>query len=98
MNDPFKELIIDALCGAGFNSFEQSAKYERSGYASFTGNQHNPRWEWNRPALAQVSVDGLQQMYQAIKERQALTSQARDVIAKAAQSAAANDVTPKSEV
>lgn len=84
MNDPFKELIIDALCGAGFNSQSQALRYEMRGLAFQTGNQHNERWQWNREALAQISTEGLQEMYQVIKERQNLTALASGVIAKAA--------------
>lgn len=83
MNDPFKELIIDALCGAGFNSIYEAMRYERRGYATQTGSQHADNWTWNRAALAQLSTEGLQEIYQGIKESQNLRAAANDVIVKA---------------
>ncbi len=84
MIDPFKELVIDAICGAGFANQEMAMRYERQGFANFNGNQLKTGWIWNRESLGQLSTPGLQEIYQSIKERQMLIRQASDAIAKAA--------------
>ena len=68
--NPYKEMLIDAIVGAGFGSIEAAMLAERRGHASYTGNQYNPEWQWNREALRQFSDQGLQELYQGIKEYQ----------------------------
>lgn len=84
MTDPFKELVVDAICGAGFPTHDLAERYTRHGFATFTGNQWNEAWTWNRPALNQLSLPGLQEMYQSIKEHQQAARDVTNVIAKAA--------------
>ncbi len=68
--NPYKEMLIDAIVGAGFVSLEHGMLAERMGHATYTGNQHNPDFQWNRVALRQLSDEGLQEMYQKTKEYQ----------------------------
>lgn len=70
--DRFKELVVDALCGAGFDCPEFAQACTDQGLAKFTGNQHAERWEWDRDALGRRDIEDLQQLYAGIKERQAL--------------------------
>ncbi len=62
------ELIIDAIVGVGFPSCILAAECEKLGLATFTGNQHNPDWAWNREALNSVDEDKLQELYISLKE------------------------------
>jgi len=61
--DYMKRLIIDALRGSGTGSMENSVLLEKTGCAKFTGNQHNPKWEWNEEYLATLSVVELEKLY-----------------------------------
>ncbi len=65
--DQFKEMIIDAIVGAGFVSLDHGMLAERMGHASYIGNMGHPTWSWNRPALRQLSNEGLQEMYEKTK-------------------------------
>ena len=65
-----KELLIDAIVGAGFPSSKFADKAEKAGLAIFTGSQWNERWGWNRQALAEESEEALQALYAKIKETQ----------------------------
>lgn len=66
----FKEMLIDAIVGAGFISMEHGMVAERIGHADFMGNLNPPEFRWNRSALRQLSDAGLQEMYQNTKEYQ----------------------------
>lgn len=60
----YTELLIDGIVGAGFGgsvAFAQAATLE--GYATFTGNQHNPEWQWRRSRLEQLDQDQLLGIY-----------------------------------
>ena len=65
-----KEMLVDAIVGAGFPSSRFADKAEKLGLAIFTGSQWNERWEWNRKALAACTEDELQALYAKIKETQ----------------------------
>ena len=65
-----KELLIDAIRGAGFPSFDFADEAVKAGKAEFTGNQWNDKWEWNRKALARGTEDELRALYSKIKELQ----------------------------
>lgn len=51
----YHELLIDGIVGVGFKSVEYAQQAERAGYARFTGDQHNERWEWVRERLELTS-------------------------------------------
>ncbi len=65
-----KELLIDAICGAGFPSFGFADEAVKAGKAEFTGNQWNDKWEWDREALARGTENELRTLYNKIKEFQ----------------------------
>lgn len=61
------ELLVDAICGAGFGgSMTTAVTAEQQGLAKFTGNQHNPDWEWRRDALSALALNVLEELYAAI--------------------------------
>lgn len=68
--NPFKEMLIDAIVGAGFVSMAHGMMAEKLGHAKYNGDQHNPDWRWNPSALRLLSDEGLQEMYQKTKEHQ----------------------------
>jgi hypothetical protein len=64
-----KELLIDAIVGAGFPTMEFAIQMEKSGLARFSGNQWNEDWEWRRDALNKLDNNFLLEMiYAKIKE------------------------------
>lgn len=63
-----KELYIDAICGAGFPSYDFAGEAVKAGKARFTGNQHNERWEWDRTALNKGTEQELRTLYSKIKD------------------------------
>ena len=65
-----KELLVDAIVGAGFPSNRFADKAEKAGLAIFTGSQWNERWGWDQKALAACTEDELQALYAKIKETQ----------------------------
>jgi|688.fasta_scaffold10716_2 hypothetical protein len=74
MNDAkLHELYVDAISGIdlGCFTYTQLAKLEKEGLTKFVGNQHNPKWEWNRNTLAQLSLLQLEQTYMMLKALQA---------------------------
>jgi hypothetical protein len=58
-----KEILIDAIIGKGFHSYEEASHFEGAGFATFTGNQHNPEWSWKRNALDHLSEISLKEIY-----------------------------------
>ena len=62
-----KGVLVDAIVGAGLPSITFATKAERAGLATFTGNQHNESWVWNRAALGEADIDALHDLYLTIK-------------------------------
>jgi hypothetical protein len=63
-----KELYIDAICGLPFNSYGMAGEMEEKGYADFTGNQWNEKWDWNRNNLQKLSEKELEGLYNKLNE------------------------------
>lgn len=64
-----KTLVIDAIVGIGFaGQITLASECERAGLAEFTGNQHNPDWEWRRNQLEKIDLEKLQELYTALRE------------------------------
>lgn len=62
-----KEILIDAIVGHGVGgSYEFAEAMTKAGLARFTGNQHNPEWQWNRDTLTFLSEDQLYDMYRSL--------------------------------
>ena len=61
-----RELLINAISGAGFPSMDFAIQEERCGLAHFTGNQMNPKWEWNRETLRGLKIESLETIYDTI--------------------------------
>jgi hypothetical protein len=49
-----RALLVDAIIGRGFQSMEEADHFTKIGLASFTGNQWNEKWEWDRDALRKL--------------------------------------------
>ncbi len=66
------ELYVDAIAGIDLTMFSlpQQSKMEKEGLAKFVGNQHNPEWQWNREALAQLNSLQLEHTYAMLKALQ----------------------------
>ena len=60
-------VLVDAIVGIGISRAEVGLRAQHTGMATFTGDQHNERWEWNREALTQLSLDTLQALYEALR-------------------------------
>lgn len=58
-------LVIDAICGVGFPSTVLAAECEALGLAKRVDIM---RWEWDRKALYQASLEALQTLYQSLRE------------------------------
>ena len=63
-----KTFLIDAICGAGFPNYALVDEYTRAGFATFTGNQHNESWAWNREALSALEEYRLMFIYTNLRE------------------------------
>ena len=61
-----KEILIDAIVGAGFPSIDVAMKAVKAELAYFSGNQHNESWDWHREMLEQADTDDLHDLYLAI--------------------------------
>lgn len=62
-------MVIDAIEGLGVGgSYAVAAQAEACGLATFTGNQWNESWAWNRSALEALSEPLLDELYQALKK------------------------------
>ena len=64
-----KTLIIDAICGVGFPSMIVASECEKLGLATFTGDQHNPEWQWSREALAGCRIETLEELYGSLRTK-----------------------------
>lgn len=60
-------LFIDAIVGVGFPHPQVAIDAERGGLATYTGDQHNPSWVWNRRILETLTTPTLQDMYTGLK-------------------------------
>ena len=58
-----KTLLIDAIIGKSFPSMEYAERMVKDGFATFTGNQWNPDWEWNREKLEALTEAELKDIY-----------------------------------
>ena len=66
---PIKEVMIDAICGAGITNHSVAAWAVKNGLASFSGNQHNEAWEWHRKMLGMLELDALFAVYGRVKRK-----------------------------
>jgi len=64
----YKEMLIDAIVGAGFPSVEFAELATKRELAHFSGNQWNADWEWSRKALSDICSVELLALYTTIKE------------------------------
>lgn len=62
-----KMLLIDAICGCGWKSYELAGKYQNKGLMYFTGNQYNPDWKWDKLELEILVEDELIEIYKELK-------------------------------
>lgn len=62
-----KGMVIDAICGVGFDSIEAAENAEFNGYAISVGTKDQPRWVWNRDKLDGHSLEDLAALYLEIK-------------------------------
>lgn len=60
---PLKEVMIDAICGAGFPNTVFAVWAEGNGLAKQSGNQWNEGWSWDRGRLAILELDALFAIY-----------------------------------
>lgn len=65
---PFKFILIDAIIGRGFPTMVFADKMEKAGLARWTGDQHNPEWEWDRGKLKALNLDELDEIYAFINQ------------------------------
>ena len=56
------EMLVDAVLGAHY-SIDLIIGMTKLGFAQYTGNQHNPNWEWNREQLTKLDDERLKQLY-----------------------------------
>ena len=59
---PLKMLLVDAIVGRGFPSDTVGADMARAGLALETTEVGN-RWQWNKTALKDLSLDDLDMVY-----------------------------------
>ena len=58
-----KAILIDAIIGRGFPTFELALQMEKEGFAEATGNQWNPDFSWIRKSLEALDVVSLVSLY-----------------------------------
>lgn len=66
---PLKEVMIDAICGAGFSNAKVAMWAQSARLANFTGNQWNEDWTWNRTMLGMLELDALFAVYGRVKRK-----------------------------
>lgn len=59
-----KELLTDAICGAGFKDMRYADECVKLGLARWTGDQYNPNWAWRRDVLLTKGLIELQEIYE----------------------------------
>lgn len=60
-------LFVDALIGAGVPT-ECAQLATDEGLATFTGDQHNVSWAWNKRILDTLDIEELQALYTQVKQ------------------------------
>mgnify|MGYP001571359516 CR=1 FL=1 len=60
---PLKEVMIDAIVGAGFPKLGFALWAEGKLLAKRSGNQYNEAWTWDRARLAVLDLDALFAIY-----------------------------------
>jgi hypothetical protein len=68
MEFDYKTLLIDAICGRGTGSMENSDAMTQMGLAEFCGNQWNEDWRWKRDKLAELEIGELSEIYRRVLE------------------------------
>ena len=58
-DDSFKDILIYAIYGLGIEDEELAEGMRAKGLVEFTGNQHNPEWQWKISALQCVPIESL---------------------------------------
>lgn len=60
-----KKVLIDAIIGSGLGSYTSNdiSYFVKQGLVTYTGNQWNESWEWNREELKKLTVYLLQKIY-----------------------------------
>lgn len=60
-----KKILIDAIIGSGLGSYPYNdiSYFVKQGLVTYTGNQWNASWEWNREELKKLTVYLLQKIY-----------------------------------
>lgn len=67
---PIKDVLIDALCGAGFGgSMDFADRMTKLGLARSTGNQWNEEWKWDHDALRKKGEEELLNIYAIVKKQ-----------------------------
>ena len=61
-----KQLLVDAICGAGFGSMKEADYYTKLGLAKFTGNLLSEKWDWDVDSLNALSEETLCGIYFSI--------------------------------
>jgi hypothetical protein len=67
--DCLKTLLIDAIIGVGFTNNGFAVQMVELSLAKFTGNQHNPEWEWCKKSLIEFNVETLKELYYICKNQ-----------------------------
>lgn len=70
MSDPFKEMVIDAICGAGFSSRNQAVQFGCKRLGRLDGDDVHGKWMWDRGQLIHMDVSALQELYELVKKTQ----------------------------
>lgn len=60
-------LFVDAIVGVGLANYSVAGSAVAEGLATFTGDQHNERWDWSRTALNELDLPTLQDLYTGLK-------------------------------
>lgn len=63
-----KNMLIDAICGVGFQTIEEAEQAEFNNYAISVGTPNQPRWVWNREKLDTHDIEDLAALYLEIKD------------------------------
>jgi hypothetical protein len=60
-------LMVDAIVGHGVPNIAVAEVAVREGLATFTGNQWNENWAWNRQALSNLTEPTLRELLVALR-------------------------------
>jgi len=61
-----KQLLVGAICGRPFGSYEAAETAVKNGLAEFTGDQWNPRWTWLKTELEKLPIGRLCEIYKSL--------------------------------